>query len=89
MVLAKLAGQVASGSTERQDRASRIEVVEGLLLDWIDTKSGRAPVTDKLDLVVQPLADIAEPALALPQPAVARAEVALNPAIIQSVPSGK
>jgi hypothetical protein len=38
-VLAELAGQIAAGSTKRQDRRTRQEVIERLLFNRVDAKA--------------------------------------------------
>ncbi len=85
-VLAELAGQVAAGSAERQDAGARVELVQRLLLDRIDAEPGRPPVGRQHHAVVDPLAHEAGAALALVQPAIARAQVALDAAVLERVP---
>jgi hypothetical protein len=63
-----------------------IEVVERLLLDRIDAEPGRAPVRGEHHRVAFALAHEAGAALAFVQPAVARAEVALDAAVGQALP---
>src|SRR5262249_7360321 len=85
-VLAELAGQVAAGGAEREDRGAGQEVVQRLLLDRIDAEAARPAIGREDDLVVQPGAHEAEPALPLPQLAEARAEVALDALAVDRVP---
>src|SRR5262249_42348568 len=85
-VLTEAARQVAPGGPEREHRASRQEVIERLLLDRVDAEAARAPVAREHDLAVLAGADEAEAALALPQLAGARADVALDPAVVEAVP---
>src|SRR5262249_46867195 len=62
------------------------KVVERLLLDRIDAKAGGAAVRGEQDLVVLARAHEAQAALAFVQLAVARAQVALETAVLQSMP---
>jgi hypothetical protein len=63
-----------------------MEVVQRLLLDRIDAKAARPAVRRQDDLPVLALPDEAETALALVQAAKPRAEVALHPAVVETVP---
>ena len=85
-VLAKLAGEVAPRSAERQHRRTRQEVVERLLFHRVDAEPARPPVAGELHLIVDPAADEAQAALALVQLACARTDVALNPAVVEAMP---
>ncbi len=85
-VLAELAGEVAAGGAEGQHAGARVEMIERLLLDRVHAEARRAPVGDELDLVVEPLAHVAQAALAVAQAAVARADVALQPTVGLAVP---
>ena len=58
-----------------------VELVERLLLDGVDAEAARAAVGREHHLVALALADEAEAALAVLEPAVARAEVALDAAV--------
>jgi hypothetical protein len=85
-VLAELAGEVAAGGAEGKDAAAGEEVVERLLLDGVDAEAGAAPVGGEHDAVAGALAHEAGAALAVAQLAVARAEVALDAAVVEDVP---
>src|SRR5262249_47658545 len=85
-VLAELAGEVAPRRAEREHRRAGKKVVERLFFDRIDAESRRAPVRGEHDRVVVPRAHVAEAALALVKPAIARAEVALDAAVLELVP---
>lgn len=63
-------------------------MIEGFLLDWIDAEAARSPVGGQDYFVVDPGSDVAEAALSIAQFALAWAEIALNPAIIDCVPIG-
>src|SRR5262249_61234002 len=84
-VTAELASEVATGGAEGQHRRAGEKVIERLLLDRIDAKAGRAAVRGKQDLVVLARAHEAEAALAFVQLAIARAQVALDAAGLQSM----
>src|SRR5262249_5655661 len=62
------------------------KVIERLLLDRIDAKAGGAAIRGEQDLVVLARAHEAEAALAFVQLAIARAQVALEAAVLQSMP---
>src|SRR4029077_2235043 len=85
-VLAELAGQVAAGGPERQQRGARQEVVQRLLLDRIDTEPARPPPGGEHDPVVLASPHEAEPPLPFEQLAEPRAEVALDPPVVERVP---
>src|SRR5512146_993457 len=85
-VLAELAGEVAAGRPEGQDRTAGEEVVEWLLLDRIDAEAARAAIAEELDATRLDTAHEAQAALPFVHPAGARAHVALHPAIRQQVP---
>src|SRR5262249_40192344 len=85
-VLAELAGQVATRRAEGQHRRTGEKVIERLLLDRIDAKAGGAAVGGEEDLVVLARAHEAKAALAFMQLAIARAQVALDAAVLQSMP---
>src|ERR1700737_4728557 len=85
-VLAKLAGEVAPRSAERQHRRTRQEVVERLLFHRVDAEPARPPVAGELHLIVDPTADEAQAALAFVKFAGARTDVALNPAVVEAMP---
>ena len=61
-------------------------MVEWLLFDRVDAKAGRPAVGSEHDRVVLPRAHEAETALAFMQLAEARAEIALDAAVVQRVP---
>ena len=65
------------------------EVVERLLLDRVDAKARAAPVGGEHHRVADPLAHEAHAALALVQPAVARAQVALDATVVERVPPAR
>ena len=79
---ARLQPAVPNDSTD----GARQEVVERLLLDRVDAEAGRPAVARQHDLVAGAPAHEAQPALPLAQPAVARADVALDPPVGQLVP---
>src|SRR5215813_7266086 len=55
-VLAEFAGQVAAGSSKRQDRRTRQEVIERLLFNRVDAKARRAAICGEHQLVASPRA---------------------------------
>lgn len=61
-------------------------MIERLFLDGIDTESRGAAIADQLYLIVETLTHIAQPTLTLPQTAMPRTQVALNPAIPEQMP---
>ncbi len=85
-ILTKFTSKIATGGAEGKHRAARQEVVERLLLDGIDAETRRAPVRGEDHRVVHARAHEAGAALALVQPALARAEVALDAAVLERVP---
>ena len=85
-VLAELAGQVAAGGAERQDRRAGQEVVERLLLDGVDAEAAGAAVGGQHHPVAAARPDEAQPALALVQLAQPRADVALHPPVVERMP---
>src|SRR5262249_1554294 len=85
-VLAELAGEVAARGAERKDARARIEVVERLLLHRIDAESGGAAVGRERHAAVFHLTHEAQAALAFVQPAIARAQVALDAAVREAMP---
>jgi hypothetical protein len=85
-VLAELAGQVAAGGAEGQHAGTGVEVVERLLLDRVDAEARTAAVGGQQQFAALHGAHEAGGALALVQLAVARAEVALDAAVVELVP---
>src|SRR6202040_2644803 len=77
-VLAELAREIAAGSAEREDRRPGQEMVERLFLDRIDAETGGAAIGREHDRFVRASAHEAQSALAFVEPAIARADVALN-----------
>src|SRR6266568_1193241 len=71
---------------ERQHRRAGQEMVERLLLDRVDAEAGRAPVGREHHRVIMAGAHVAQPALAVMEPAIARAEIALDAAVLELVP---
>src|SRR5262249_10308467 len=71
---------------KRQHRGARVEMVERLLLDGIDAEPRRPAVGRQDHRIVLALAHEAGAALALVQLAFARAQVALDAAIRESLP---
>ena len=61
-------------------------MVERLLFDGIDAETAGAPIRGQHHGVAPPAAHEAQPALAIVQLAVARAQVALQTAVVQLVP---
>ena len=85
-VLAELAGQVAAGRAEGEHAAAGVEMVERFFLDRVDAEAGGAAVGGQDHLAAYILAHEAQAALALVQLAVARAQVALDAAVVERVP---
>jgi hypothetical protein len=85
-VLAELAGEVAARGAERQYRRAGQEMIQRLLLDRIDAKAAGTPIRRQQHLVIAVGPHETEPALACVQPAIPRAQVALQPTIIKPVP---
>src|SRR5690606_37723676 len=85
-VLAELARQVAARGPEGQDARARVEMIQRLLLDRIDAEPRAAPVGGQHDRVALTRANEAQSALPVVQPAVARAQVALDAAVVERVP---
>src|SRR6185369_5135476 len=85
-VLAELAGKVATCSPERQHAGAGEEMVERLLLYGIEAEAGAAAVRGEHHPVAGALAHEAHAALPVVQPAVARAQIALDAAVVQTVP---
>jgi hypothetical protein len=61
-------------------------VVQGFFFDRVDTETAGATIADQFNLIVKPLAHIAQTPLAFLQPAVARTEVTLQLSITELVP---
>lgn len=61
-------------------------MVQWFFLDRVYAKTGRPPVADEFDLVIETLTHITKPTLALAQAAVTWTQVALNATIIHQVP---
>jgi hypothetical protein len=61
-------------------------MIERLLLHRIDTEARGASIRREHQPIVHPLAYEARAALTLVQPAIARAQIALNAAVIDNVP---
>ncbi len=74
------------GGTMRESGSSGQVVVQWLLLDWIDTESRRAAVGREHDPVILPATHEAQAALAFVQPAIARADIALDTPVFEPVP---
>src|SRR5262249_49514291 len=85
-VLAELAGEIAPRGAEREHRSAGKEMIEGVLLDRIDAESGRAAVGGEHHPVALTRAHETQTALAFVQPAIARAQVALDAPILEPVP---
>ncbi len=85
-VLTKLAAEIATRRSERQDRCPRIEVVERLLFDGVDAVSTRPAVGRENNLVVFASTDKTKTALPFVQLAESRAEITLNAPVFQLVP---
>src|SRR5262249_7805126 len=82
----ELAAEVAPGRAERQHRGAGQEVIERLLLDRVDAEARALAVGREDELVAFARAHEAERALAVVQPAVARAEIALDAPVVEGVP---
>src|SRR4029450_2069937 len=76
---------VAARGPEGEDARAGIEVVQRLLLDRIDAEAGRSPVAGENDLSIAGLAHEAERLLPFVELAEARAEVALDAAVLEPV----
>ena len=85
-VLAELAGKIATGGAEGEDRTARVEMVQRLLLDRVDAETGGPPQVVSSISPPSFMRTKQAPALAFMQLAVARAEVALDPAVGQCMP---
>src|SRR5229473_3698373 len=85
-VLAETAAEIASCRSEGEDARAWKKVIEGLFFDRIDAEPGGATVGGEDHPVCQALSHEAEPSLPFLQLAVARTEIALNPAILQPMP---
>ena len=85
-VLTEAAGQIAAGGAEREDRRSRQEMVERLLLDRIDAEAARSAVGREHHLAVAAGAHEAQAALPVAQAAEPWADVALNATVVEAVP---
>jgi len=66
-----------------------VEVRERLLLDGVDAEAGRPPVRGQHDLIAFAGADEAEPSLPVAEPALAGADVALDPTVVELVPPAR
>jgi hypothetical protein len=82
----ELAGQIASGRSERQNTRARQEMIERLLLNGIDTEPARAAIGEQLDPSSFGPANEAQSPLAIAQFAGSWAHIALHPAVVQRVP---
>jgi len=85
-VLAEAAGEVAAGGTERKHQRARQEMVERLLLHWVDADAAGASVRREEDPVPGAGADEAQPVLPLAQPADAGAHIAVHPPAVETMP---
>jgi len=85
-VLTKPAAEVASGRSEGQNTRTGIKVVERLLLNRIDAKTGSPPVAGQHHAFIVCLSNEAKAALIRTQFAFARAEVALDATVGKPVP---
>jgi hypothetical protein len=85
-VLAKPAAEVASGRSEGQHTRTGIKVVERLLLDRIDAKTGSPPVAGQHHAFIVSLSNETKAALIRTQFAFARAEVSLDATVSKPVP---
>src|SRR5262249_40676 len=84
-VLAELAGQVATGGAEGEHRRAGEKVIERLLLDRMDAKARGGAVRGQAELR-RWRAQEAKAALGFVQRARGRAQVALDAAVLQSMP---
>src|SRR6516225_6892119 len=87
-ILTELAGEVAASGAERQHARARVEMIERLLLNRIDAKARRTSIGRQDHLVALAHSHEAEAALPLMQFAVPRADVALDPSVVDPVPLG-
>src|SRR5581483_5028368 len=84
-VLTELAAKVAACGAKRQYARARIEVVQRLLLDRVDTKPRAPAVSREHHLVALVLPHKAEPAVPLLEAARPRAQVADDPPALRIV----
>lgn len=61
-------------------------MVQWFFLDRVYAKTGRPPIADQFDLVIEALAHITKPPLALAQTTVTRAKITLHTTVIQKMP---
>jgi hypothetical protein len=81
-ILAKLAAQIAAARPKGQHRRPRKEVIERLLLDGVDAEPTRTPVRRQDNRITLASSHEAKCALAFMQSAEARAQIALDAAIV-------
>src|SRR5262249_6059013 len=85
-VLAEFAGQIAASGAEGEDGRAGQEMIERLLLDRVDAEAGRAAIGSEHHLILGARTYEAEPALALVQAAITRAQIALDASVLESAP---
>jgi hypothetical protein len=85
-VLAKFAGQIATGGTKGENRGTGQKVIEGFFLDRIDAESARATIGIQYQGTLVVFPDITKSLLPLFDAAISGAEIALNLLIIDAVP---
>ena len=78
--------EIAAFRAEGEHGGAGKEVIERLLLDRIHAESAGSPVGRQDNLTVLTGADETEAALTFPKGAEARADVALDPAVLEPVP---
>ena len=88
-VLAELAGEVAAGGAEREHARARKEVIQRLFLDRVDAEARAATVCRQRHRIAGASAHEAHAALTFVQTAVARAQVALDAAVLEPVPPAR
>ena len=86
VVLAEIAGQIAARRAERQHRRAGQEMVQRLLLDRIDAEARGSAIGGQHDPVVLPCPHETQPARTFLQLAISRAQLALDPPVIQQAP---
>jgi hypothetical protein len=85
-VLAETASEVTAGGAEGKDGRAGQEMVQGFLLDRVDTETTRPTVRGQDDLVSGAGANETKTSLIFMQTTVTRAEVTLNPSVIELMP---
>lgn len=85
-VLTEFATQIASGGPKGEHGASGIKMIQWFFFYGVNAKSTGAPITGEFDLTVQVLSYETYATLTCAQATVARTEIALYPAIVETMP---